>query len=220
MMCQVREVVGSGVGSWFDDNSRRVVGNGCNTFFWTDNWQGGVPLKFQFSRLYELSVHKECLVEDMARMRWEEGGSGWGWRRRLLAWEVDSVRECMTLLNNVTLQENLQDHWRWLLDHIHGYSVRGMYCFLTSMDAQVAVDSNNDVWHKLVPTKVFLFAWRLLKDRIPTRSNLVRQHVIQPNENWCVGGCGSIETTDHLVWERVVFNMSLDWFFLCVSRFS
>jgi len=59
---------GVGVGNWFDDNIRRVVGNGRNTFFWTDNWLDGAPLKLQFSRLYELSVHKKCLVEDMARL--------------------------------------------------------------------------------------------------------------------------------------------------------
>jgi hypothetical protein len=84
-ICNVRDGSGLAVGRWFDDNTRRVVGNGCNTFFWTDNWLGGVPLKLQFSRLYDLSVHKECTVEDMARAGWEEGGLGWVWRRRLLA---------------------------------------------------------------------------------------------------------------------------------------
>jgi hypothetical protein len=72
IMCLVRDGVGSGVGSWFDDNTRRVVGNGGNTFFWTDNWLGGAPLRLQFSCLFELSLHKECLVEDMARLGWEE----------------------------------------------------------------------------------------------------------------------------------------------------
>jgi len=36
MICHVREGVGTGAGNWFDDNTRRVVGNGRNTFFWTD----------------------------------------------------------------------------------------------------------------------------------------------------------------------------------------
>lgn len=97
MICNVREGSGSAVVSWFDNNIRRAVDNECNTFFWTDNWLGGVPLKLQFSRLYELLVHKDCLVEEMARVGWEEGGNGWVWRRRLMAWEEDSVRECATL---------------------------------------------------------------------------------------------------------------------------
>jgi len=41
----VREGVSLEVGNWFDDNTRRVVGNSRLTFFWTDNWLGGVPLK-------------------------------------------------------------------------------------------------------------------------------------------------------------------------------
>jgi hypothetical protein len=77
--------VGSGLESWFDDNTRRVVGNDKNTFFWTDNWLGGVPLKLQFSRLYDLSVHKEYSVEDMERLGWEEGSNAWSWQRCLLA---------------------------------------------------------------------------------------------------------------------------------------
>ena len=83
---------------------------------------------------------------------------GWVWRRRLLAWEEDSVREYASLLNNVVLQDNIQDQWWWLLDLIHGYSVSGTYRFLTDIDDQVAAGLLNDVWHKLVHTKVSMFA--------------------------------------------------------------
>ena len=109
--------------------------------------------------------------------------------------------------------ENLQDYWRWLLDPIHGYSVRGTYCFLTAIDEQVVVGTNNDVWHKLVPTKVSLFAWRLLKDRISTRSNLVRRQVLQSNDNFCVGECGSFETTNHLFIGCDLFGNV--WYLIC-----
>lgn len=97
------------VGRWFDNNIRRLVGDGRKTFFWNDNWLGGIPFNIRFSRLYDLSVNKDCLVEEMARMGWEVGEYGWVWRRRLLAWEEESVRECVSLLNNIVLQENIQD---------------------------------------------------------------------------------------------------------------
>jgi len=115
-----------------------------------------------------------------------------------MAWEEDSVRECASLLNNVVLQENIQDQWWWLLDPIHKYSVSDTYRFRTDTVDQVAAAILNDVWHKLVPTKVSLFAWRLLQYRIPTKSNLVRRHVLQPIDNLYVTGCGSSETPDHL----------------------
>jgi len=37
MMQGIHGGVGMGVGSWFEDNSRRVVGDGSGTYFWTDN---------------------------------------------------------------------------------------------------------------------------------------------------------------------------------------
>ncbi|XP_039687874.1 uncharacterized protein [Medicago truncatula] len=129
---------------------------------------------------------------------WVEGSNGWVWRRRLLAWEEESMRECITLLDDVVLHVHIQDRWRWLLDPVHGYSVGGTYRFLTNSEDQVANDVFTDVWHKLVPTKVSLFAWQLLQDRIPTRANLVRRLILQPNDNLCVGGCGLSEMTGHL----------------------
>jgi hypothetical protein len=74
------------------------------------------------------------------------------------------VRECTALVNNVILQDNIQEHCRWLFDPIHDYSVRETYCFLTSVDEPMADGADNNVWHKLVPSKVSLFAWCLLKD--------------------------------------------------------
>ena len=47
-MCGVLYGVGLVVGSWFEDNVRRVVGGGRDTCFWTDNWVGGVPLRVRF----------------------------------------------------------------------------------------------------------------------------------------------------------------------------
>jgi hypothetical protein len=52
MQSRIRGGVGWGDGSWFEDNVRRVVGGGGTTFFWTDNWVGGVPLRVRFPRLF------------------------------------------------------------------------------------------------------------------------------------------------------------------------
>jgi len=65
--------------NWFDDNVRRVVGDGKGTFFWTDNWVGRVPLWTKFHRLFNLSIHQECTVADMAELGWGVGGGAWVW---------------------------------------------------------------------------------------------------------------------------------------------
>ncbi|KEH35521.1 hypothetical protein MTR_3g093740 [Medicago truncatula] len=145
MVCRVRDGVGEGVGSWFEENLRWVVGNGRNMLCWFDCWVGDMPLRLKYPRLFDLTVWKECSVEEMWRLGWIEGGRVWVWRRRLLAWEEDSVRECSLLLHNVVLQENVTDTWRWLMDPSHGYSVRESYKFFSHSSTNVDRSLVDDV---------------------------------------------------------------------------
>jgi len=46
--------------------------------------------------------------------------------------------------------------------------------------------------------KVSVFAWRLLRDRLPTKSNLAARGVIPHESTLCVAGCGLPESTQHL----------------------
>jgi len=61
------------------------------------------------------------------------------------------------------------------------------------------------VWHKQVPLKVTVFAWRLIRDRLPTKANLAMRGVITADEIVCVSGCGHVETTGHLFLSCTVF---------------
>ena len=54
------------------------------------------------------------------------------------------------------------------------------------------------VWHNQVPLKVSIFAWRLLHDRLPTKSNLVIRDIISSKSCFCVSGCGQVESVQHL----------------------
>jgi len=78
-----------------------VVGDGRNTLFGYDTWIGDTTLRLKFPRLFELAVEKESKVEEMRRLGWDGNGRAWVWRRRLFAWEEDSVRECVALLCNI-----------------------------------------------------------------------------------------------------------------------
>jgi len=86
----------------------------------------------------------------------------------------------------------------WLLDPSSGYTVCGAYNLLTAQetfDADLAMDL---VWHNQVPLKVFVFAWRLLRDRLPTKSNMVARGVLYHDMSLCVASCGLPETAQHL----------------------
>jgi len=76
MLCNVRGGVGEGVGNWFDENIRWVVGDGLGTLFWYDHWVGESPLRFKYPRLFDV-VYKECTMAEMEREGWEDGGGAW-----------------------------------------------------------------------------------------------------------------------------------------------
>ncbi|XP_045791439.1 uncharacterized protein LOC123886145 [Trifolium pratense] len=141
----------------------------------------------------------------MASLGWESGGGAWVWRRQLWAWEEELLGECQTLLLGVSLQAHLPDRWLWLFDPDHGYSVRDAYQLLTSQEL-VTLDACYDlVWHKQVPLKVSILAWRLLQDRLPTKVNLASRGILSSTATSCVSGCGGVESVHHLFLSCEIF---------------
>jgi hypothetical protein len=184
-------------GGWFAENVVRRVGNGVDTLFLTDSWQGGVPLSVTYRHLFDLATNKSISVVDMCELGWEEGGASWQWRRQL--WEEEEMLgECTSLLYDIVLQTNISDSWVWRHDIDGGYSVRGAYALLTRVDVANEVVVFNLIWHKLVPLKVSMLAWRLLRNRLPTKDNLVTHNIIFHEASLCVNGCCTLETTNHL----------------------
>lgn len=51
---------------------------------------------------------------------------------------------------------HVHDRWKWLLDPIQGYSMRGAYHFLVSADAPLDWEHIDDVWHKSYSLEGFL----------------------------------------------------------------
>ena len=120
------------------------------------------------------------------------------------------MRECSAILSNVVLQDSASDSWRWLLDPAHGYTVREAYRFLTNDGNFVDRSLVDDVWHKNILSKVSLFVWRLLWNRLPTRDNLVQRRVLGLADSACVSGCGEQGTTSHLFCGCLIFSSLWD----------
>ncbi|GAU31093.1 hypothetical protein TSUD_322300 [Trifolium subterraneum] len=106
--------------------------------------------------------------------------------------------ECHSLLLIVSLQAQSSDSWLWQPDPETRYSVRGAYQLLTSHDSISTTASDGLIWHSQVPLKVSIFAWRLLRDMLPTKANLVTRDIISPEAHFCVIGCGAVESAQHL----------------------
>ena len=49
-----------------------------------------------------------------------------------------------------------------------------------------------------VSQKVFIFAWRMLRDKLPTKLKLPTHSVISTQARLCVAGCGHVGDVQHL----------------------
>jgi hypothetical protein len=65
--------------------------------------------------------------------------------------------------------------------------------------------TENLIWHKQVPLKASIVAWRLLKGRLPTKNNLQRRGIIQSADTACISDCGEDESAPHLFLQCNVF---------------
>jgi len=63
--------------------------------------------------------------------------------------------------------------------------------------------------------KVSILAWRLLHNRLPTKTNLVARGIISQEAQMCVTGCGEVETANHLFFSCYIFkdlwSLVRDW---------
>jgi len=77
----------------------------------------------------------------------------------------------------------------------------------------------DDVWHKHIPSKVSLLVWQLLRNRLPTKDNLLRRGVFLPNDADYAAGCVASETTAYLFLTCDIFNdlWSKVWHWLGIS---
>ncbi|GAU26988.1 hypothetical protein TSUD_290390 [Trifolium subterraneum] len=99
-------------GGWFGGHISRQVGDGSDTFFWTDPWVDGTPLCERFGRLFDLAANKSVFVVEMFQSGWGVGGEAW----------VHS-----------------SDRWLWQPDLDRGYTVRGAYQLLTDQAVHVRI---------------------------------------------------------------------------------
>ena len=135
---------------------------------------------------------------DMFSMGWGVNGEAWKWQRRLFTWEEELVRECVGRLTPVVLQVGSADRWIWHLHSSQCYSVSSAYNKLSKMGINQYHNSHNFVWLKVNPLKVSIFAWKLLRNRVPTRNNLFQWRIIACTDQECTAACGMNKDVNHL----------------------
>jgi hypothetical protein len=119
-------------------------------------------------------------------------------------WEEELFSQLMDLLQHKELTRD-DDSWFCEIGADGGFAVKDGYCFLSknflpgpdwNMDLGCAV---KNVWKSLAPSKIVIFSWQLLLQKLPTRANLSRRGVLQPPSDLLCAWCHSeVETEAHL----------------------
>lgn len=142
--------------------------------FWEDNWLGGAgSLLDKYLRLYTISSQQNQIIQHMGTVK----DSGWEWefrwRRTMFDNELDMAISFLKDVESHNIQQQERDQWVWMADSNGHYSVRSAYNVLREDIAEEIQDGAFEEMRKLkVPTKIATFAWRLFRDRLPTKTNL------------------------------------------------
>jgi len=66
----------------------------------------------------------------------------------------------------------------WKVDSSSVYSTKSAYRLLLTTNSQLPeANIYKTIWNLNIPPRAVIFSWRLLKDRLPTRYNLLRRNV-------------------------------------------
>ncbi|MCI25208.1 ribonuclease H protein [Trifolium medium] len=115
----------------------------------------------------------------------------WEWRDALTQVEEYDLIKLKELLLDVNLNPNSADRWRWILGSAGLFSVKSCYNFLIQNDSAEALhptmlEAIKKLWKNDVPSKVSVFGWRLLLEKLPTRAALASKGIItNPYEISC-----------------------------------
>ena len=118
-------------------------------------------------------IEKKVYVKDMVI-----GIDAWGMLLELKKKFVclggwDMVEECEILLTNISLHIILRIYTRiWDLNLDGISSVKEAYEWISNFEYLTHSLLYNVIWNNLVPLRIFLFDWRLLHKRLPTKDNL------------------------------------------------
>jgi len=92
------------------------------------------------------------------------------------------------------------------------YFVSSVYNKLIEMDKNDHQNDYNFVWLKKVPLKVSIFAWKLMHNRMSTKDNLWKRHILEYNEQGCTTNCNNNEDVHHLFVKCEFFGKI--WYFI------
>ncbi|KAK2356189.1 hypothetical protein QL285_093541 [Trifolium repens] len=134
--------------------------------------------------------------------------NGWAWR---FVWsdvlsvdEAELAQELLHMLIPIRPCTDMKDRRKWIPAAAANFSVKSAYLDLLNRLVLPPLDDSKLIslgrmWKNNVPSKISIFGWRLLLEKLPTRESLFSKGVItNVVERVCVLCCNHVETTPHI----------------------
>jgi hypothetical protein len=124
------------------------------------------------------------------------------WTEALSSREAADERELFNLLHQIRPRLSGADRHRWIPSADGYFNVKSAYSWLQNRNVVDNLDNNmvislKKLWKNNVPSKVSIFCWRLLLEKLPTREALYHKGVINNNVERCCVFCFKTEETMH-----------------------
>ncbi|GAU13879.1 hypothetical protein TSUD_262060 [Trifolium subterraneum] len=126
------------------------------------------------------------------------------WTEPLTESEAAADAELQLLLEQVQPCRDGEDRRKWIPNTVGVFSVKSVYTVLQNGLVMTEFDSNTlsalkRLWKNNVPSKISIFGWRLLLDKLPTRETLFSKGILNnTNVRNCVLCSREIEDIQHL----------------------
>jgi len=147
--------------------------------FWEDEWiEGEAALGTKYPRLSLISCQQNHLIQHMGDYKEAEWEWKLSWRRPLFDNEVLMATNFLNDIERQPILMHRRDGWVWRGDPSGHYTAQSAYNLLREATVDGIHDSvYHELWKLKVPLKYAIFAWRLIRDRLPTKINLHRRQV-------------------------------------------
>ncbi|GAU25336.1 hypothetical protein TSUD_375990 [Trifolium subterraneum] len=148
-----------------------------HSIWWKDVISRGSGFEDDWFKLNDVLIAERLIANDNNFM-W----SG-QWAEQLTENEEQQLEELKGLLVGFSLLPNSTDCWCWALGNNGCFTVKSCYDWLLQYRQDEELNGNvlaaiKQLWKNEVPTKVSIFGWRIILDRLPTRMALNRRGIL------------------------------------------
>ncbi|KAF8663290.1 hypothetical protein HU200_055900 [Digitaria exilis] len=182
------------VEDFFRASTVALIGNGHRIKFWLDPWINGASVPNLAPNLFK-SVparirSRRTVAQAVQQHAWTRDASG--------ELNENAIQELNTIWNHVQeiqLEENIEDNFRWNWEASGQYSVKSAYLALHT--GSTHLHGADLIWKAWAPLKVKIFLWLTLLRRNWTADRRIR-HGLQSHTK-CLLCDQEDETTEHIL---------------------